>query len=325
VHRLGGVQAQDFEATLWSLGRRTGERRAAVLARFEAGEFVRTHALRQTWHFVHRDDLTRVQAATAHRVQRLNAPYYLQQGLDGPVLARAGDVIRAVTTAGPATRAEVGAGLSAAGIDVSGLRLGFVMMWAELECLVVSGPLRGKQHTYVSWPDPALPERAEAVAWLVRRFFASHGPATPDDFAAWSSLTRTQTREALAVLPAEHARVDGVDYVWFGDAVADAWASPQVELLNGYDEYVSGVNAEGKRRLDRARLVRRRPNWPIGLVTVDGQLAGNWRRTNGRSGVVVDVLPLRPFARGEATALDAAASAYGDFLGVPVDLRLLPP
>jgi hypothetical protein len=119
--------------------------------------------------------------------------------------------------------------------------------------------------------------------------------------------------------------VDGVDYVWFGDAVADAWASPQVELLNGYDEYVSGVNAEGKRRLDRARLVRRRPNWPIGLVTVDGQLAGNWRRTNGRSGVVVDVLPLRPFARGEATALDAAASAYGDFLGVPVDLRLLPP
>jgi hypothetical protein len=48
VSRLGAVQAQEFEMILWALGRRTGESRGTVLARFEKGEFVRTHALRQT-------------------------------------------------------------------------------------------------------------------------------------------------------------------------------------------------------------------------------------------------------------------------------------
>jgi hypothetical protein len=322
VGRLGAVQAQEFETTLWSLGRRTGEARADVLAQFQRGEFVRTHVLRQTWHFVRRDDLAMAQAATAHRVHQRNALQYRQLGLDDGLLQRSAGVVLEALRDGPLTRSEIGERLAAAGIDASGLRLGVLMMWAELECLVVSGPLVGKQHTYLAWGDTAWPDRAEAAAWLAGQFFGSHGPATVDDFVAWSSLTRTQARQAAAQLPLRSARVDGVECLWSGAVSADGWASPQVELLNGYDEYVSGLSAAGKRWLDREGLWRARAGTPIGVVMVDGQLAGHWRRTTGASRVDVEVLPLRRLTGTELAALERHVAAYGEFLGSPTSLTL---
>lgn len=325
VRRLGAVQAQEFEMTLWSLGRRTGESRERVLGRFERGEFVRVHALRQTWHFVHRDDLTRVQAATAHRVHRLNAGLYRQEGLDTATLARVAGVVEGAVGERPRTRAEIGAALAADGIETTGFRLGLIMMWAELECLVVSGPLDGKRHTYSGWPDRALADPSEASAWLARRFFESHGPATLDDFAAWSSLTKGQANEAVAGSALRHAEVGGVACVWLGELSHDPWDSPQVELLNCYDEYVSGLSARGKQALDRAGLWSQRLGIPNGLVMVDGQLAGHWRRVADGAGVRVEVLALRAFGAGELSALERNAAALGEFVGRPsrVQVRAL--
>lgn len=316
VRRLGAVQAQEFETTLWSLGRRTGESRDSIVARFDQGEFVRTHALRQTWHFVHRDELTAVQSATAHRVHRLSSSLYRQLGLDDATLRRAGDVVVAALAGGPLSRSAVGARLAADGIEATGLRLGVLMMWAELECIVVSGPLEGKRQTYVLWPDRAVPDRWEATLRLARNFLASHGPATVDDLASWASMTRGQARDAIADLPVERVEVEGLELLCLGDAGADAWSSPQVELLNGYDEYVSGLSPGGKRWLDMGGLRRDRLGAPIGLVVVDGQLAGHWRRSADRSRVAVEAVLLRSFSSAELDALERQVVAYGDFLGV---------
>jgi hypothetical protein len=325
VRRLGAVQAQDFEPTLWSLGRRTGQSRAEVLRQFEAGEFVRTHALRQTWHVVHAYDLTTIQAATAHRVHRANAAVYRQEGLDADVLARAAEVITRAVADGPVTRVRMGERLSAVGFDVAGFRLGILMMWAELECLVASGPLAGRRQTYAAWPTGPRPDRGQSIVTLARRFFTSHAPATLADFTSWSSLTLTEAREATAGLPLARATVAGVECLWLDDAGADPWDTPQVELLNGYDEYISGVSAAGKRWLDRAGLARGRPGTPISAVMVDCQLAGHWRRSAGQGEAVLDVLPLRRFRHAEQLALEGAADAYGRFLGAAVTVRLRPP
>lgn len=324
VARLGAVQAQEFELTLWSLGRRTGEPYAAVLAAFTRGDYVRTHTLRQTWHVVHRDDLTTVQAATAPRVHQRNASTYRQEGLDPATLARAADVVVAAAAAGPVTRAQVAEQLAAAGIEAARFRLGFLLMWAELECLIVSGPMVGRQHTYVAWPDRTLPDRTEAITRLAQRYFSSHGPASEADFVAWSSLTRTEARRAMAEVGVERMTVAGVEHCWLGDIGADAWASPQVELLNGYDEYVSGLGPAGKRRLGRAGLAVAAPGLPNGLVIVDGQLAGHWRRTPASERLDVEVVALRPFDDAEQEALARSAQAYGDFVGLPADVSVRP-
>ncbi len=55
------------------------------------------------------------------------------------------------------------------------LGMGFVLMHAELECLVVSGPIKGKQHTYALLeervpPQPAK-EKDEALADARRALF----------------------------------------------------------------------------------------------------------------------------------------------------------
>ena len=316
------MQAQDFEPTLWSIGRRTGESRTEVLAQFDAGAFVRVHALRQTWHVVHRDDLVRVQAATAPRVHRANAAMYRQEGLDQHTLSRAAAVISGVVEEGPATRAVIRDRLSAAGFELTGFRLGILMMWAELECLVASGPRVGGRHTYVGVPQIPAPDRASSIVALAERYFFSHGPATIADFTAWSSLTVAEARTALEGLPIERATVAGAECLWLGDSGAHRWDTPQVELLNGYDEYVSGLSAAGKRWLDGAGLVQGRPGTPIGLLVVDGQLAGHWRRTLGRAEVLLNVLLLRAFDDAEQAALQLSADGYGAFLGVPARVRL---
>lgn len=325
VRRLGAVQAQEFEATLWSLARRTGEARATVLGQYEVGEIVRTHTLRQTWHFVHRDDLETAQAATAHRVHLSNGPLYREAGLDDRSLRAAADVVLEVLADGPATRTEIGARLGGAGFPSSGLGLGTVMMWVELECLVASGPLRGTQHTYARWPGgDGPPDPDEVATTLAERYFASHGPTGIDDFMAWSSLTKTQARAAIDGLPLQRAAFDDVEQLWLGDLDLRPWESPQVELLNGYDEYISGLGPKAKRWLDRAGLARGRPGTPIGVVTVDGQLTGHWRRRPAASRVDVEVLLLRDLTPAEADALERNADAYGGFLGLPSRLRVLP-
>ncbi len=324
VRRLGAVQAQEFETTLWSLGRRTGESRAEVLAQFSQGEFVRTHALRQTWHFVHRDDLTTAQAATAHRVHRSNLAQYRREGLEGPTLSKAARVVTDAVGDGPQTRARIRQRLDTAGIPTTGFRLGILLMWAELQCLVVSGPPEGRQQTYVAFPDRSLPDREEATVRLAERYFSSHGPATLDDFTAWSSLTKTAARQALAALPMQSERVGDADWLWLGEPSDAPWAAPQVELLNTYDEYVSGLSAAGKRWLDHAGLWAERSGTPIGVVTVDGQLAGHWRRVATAKRVDVDVLPLRSFSRAERAALTANAETYGEFLRLRASVHLRP-
>jgi hypothetical protein len=73
VRLLGCVQSQEYAHALWSLGMRTsGLTAAGVQAEFDRGEFLRTHILRPTWHFVAPADIRWVLELTAPRVQKVN-------------------------------------------------------------------------------------------------------------------------------------------------------------------------------------------------------------------------------------------------------------
>src|SRR4029077_19609211 len=94
---------------------------------------------------------------------------------------------------------------------------------AELDGVICSGALRGKQHTHALLeervpPAPSL-NRDEAVAELVCRYFASHGPATLHDFAWWSGLTVADGRRGLEAHGGRFVseRVAGLTY-WFASS-----------------------------------------------------------------------------------------------------------
>jgi Winged helix DNA-binding domain len=205
------------------------------------------------------------------------------------------------------TRKEIGAVL---GTD--GLRLGLLVMHAELEAVICSGPPRGNQHTYALLDERAPRARRldgeEALAELTLRYFTGHGPATAKDLAAWASLTVTDVTRGLDAVAdrLERTEVDGRVY-WYAEPPPRRAAPPAAYLLQTYDEYVMGY---GETRGDRLLFAP-----PV----LDGpDLVGRWKRTIGRDGVTVEATLDRPV---DEARLRAAAQRYGRYLGLPVTLR----
>ena len=79
--------------------------------------------------------------------------------------------------------------------------LSHLMLRAELDGVVCSGPMRGKQYSWALLdervpPTPSI-DREAAEAELVDRYFTSHGPALLSDFVWWSGLTMAAARRGL--------------------------------------------------------------------------------------------------------------------------------
>ncbi len=227
VRLLGCVQSQEYAHALWSLGMRTsGLTAAGVQAEFDRGDFLRTHILRPTWHFVAPADIRWVLELTAPRVQKLNQTIYRQHGLDQATLDRGVAVIAEELEGGQhRTRAELAQALAERGLVSQGIGLAYVVMNAELEGVICSGPVRGAQQTYALL-DERVPHSADVggdIAELARRFFLGHGPASIQDLARWSSLTIGQCRDAVEAVKdrLDCVTVEGVE-LWFGPRDASA-------------------------------------------------------------------------------------------------------
>ena len=332
VRWLGAVQSQDHPGAKWALALRTRDADDAALDRaFDAGAFLRTHVMRPTWHYVAPQDFRWLLALTGPRVHAMNAGVYRMLELDAALFRRAhARFTRALRDGRALTRLELAAELQGARIEATGQRLAYVVMHAELDGLLCSGPMRGKQHTYMLLeervaPAPAL-AREEALGLLVLRYFTSHGPATAHDFAWWSGLTVTDARAGIALVGSALTRVplDGKDY-WTADPTPPPKADgPRVHLLPNYDEHVVAYRNHAH-TLDPATADarRRRTDGPLAvhLVARDGLVVGGWRRTVEKGTAVVSVDLVETLRRPERTALRRAADDYGRFLGAPVALR----
>jgi hypothetical protein len=64
------------------------------------GTILRTHTLRPTWHFVHRDDLRWLLALSASRIHQGNAGMYRQTGLDAAEGAKSNRVLAGAVAGG---------------------------------------------------------------------------------------------------------------------------------------------------------------------------------------------------------------------------------
>lgn len=328
VRWLVAVQAQDYVGAKWALGLRmqtaTDKR---IEQAFDDGAILRTHLMRPTWHFVAPADIRWLLALTAPRVHAVNAFMYRKLELDESTLKRGQAVlVKALQKAGPLTRAEVRAVFQKSGIVTEGgLRLGYLLMAAELDGLICSGARRGKQFTYALLADRAPQAqtlgREEALAELAGRYFPSRGPVTVQDFAKWSGLTLTDARRGLEAVKArlEHKRVDGQEY-WFATPLAlDTAISPSAHLLSIYDEYVSSYKDRGAMGEAEVRAqLKALGNDLSSIIVVEGQIVGTWKRTIRSDGVIVQTNPLTRLTRAKNRAIVLAAQRYGEFLELPV-------
>jgi hypothetical protein len=256
------------------------------------------------------------------------AARWRQLEIDEDVVARAGAAFRAALAGGHyLTRPELGEVLRAAGIAPDGQRLPHLLMTAEVDGLIASGPRRGKQFTYALLeeraPGSRVLERTAAVAELTRRYFRSHGPAQVQDFVWWSGLTAADARTGVELAGAalDHEVIDGKEYWFDAEAGPAGTATAGAHLLANFDEYTVAYR-------DRAAVVHDdRPFDPAifsfgsilsNVVIVGGRVRGSWRRTFVRDGVHVEVRLLERLTPAEESAVEEAGDRLGRFLGHPV-------
>jgi len=302
-----------------------------VQAAFDAGKIVRTHVLRPTWHFVAAADVRWLLELTAPRVRAISLPYNRKHGLDAATLRKSRRVIEKQLAGGAQrTREELGTALTDAGLPAQGEALTLQMIAAELDAVIVSGAVRGKQHTYALLEErvPAAPKRTrdEALAELSLRYLQSHGPALPQDLAWWSGLTIADAKRGIAACgkAVEATEVDGKQYFFTPAPRRLKLTSPVVHLLPNYDEQLIAYRFRGNAVLpDVAPRVGPGDGIFSGnLLLIDGLLAGGWRRELGKSHVHVTVRPLRKLTAAETRALKAAAGRYAGFVQLTLKLSV---
>ncbi len=303
VGRHLAVQAQEFWPALWGLSRRVAEGRrpdaAAARRAFDDGEFLRTHVLRPTWHVVRRDDVRWLLELSAPRVAVANAHPIKLFEVDARFDA-ATDVLAAAVEAGPRTRAELAAALTDRGMAAANLQLGYLLMRAELDRALISGPVRGRQQTYAAFDARATPgygplgasfDRDAALAELVRRYLATRAYATVKDMSWWSGMTMRDIRHGLDLLGAEVVAVPGAgqlagltlwrraDVVPPERAAAGSGRRPEVDLLQAYDELFVSFSESRRVVVDPRTDATDRLGAAIHVVAVDGRVAGRWKWT----------------------------------------------
>lgn len=292
---------------------------------FAKGAILRTHLLRPTWHLVTPADIRWLLALTGPRVQALNAYMYRKLEMDNAFFNRSNAaLVKALQGEKQLTRVELASELQQAGIDTAGeLRMGYILMRAELEGIICSGARRGKQFTYALLEERAPQvkrlDREEALVELVRRYFTSRGPATMKDFVVWSGLTMADVKKGIDMLkPAlEHEVVDGQTY-WFTDAaLPKSGSSKNAHLLPIYDEYVMGYKDRSAilGLLEKENLTGSSIAFD-NIIVIDSMLVGSWKRTLSKKEVLVETNFNVPLTKTQKQAVAADVERFGKFLGL---------
>ncbi|MDX6326551.1 MAG: hypothetical protein QOK15_2905, partial [Nocardioidaceae bacterium] len=321
---LTASQAQDLLPGRWSLAQRCSDKGtggvtdAAVAQALDDGRLLRTHVLRPTWHVVRPDALGFLLAATAPRVHRASSSMNRQVGVDDELMRAVRPVLEARLVQSHATRAQVASALADAGIAADGVRLAHVLMYAELEGWICSGRRQGSLQTYAlvaeRLPDAGPVDREEALVRLASAYFASRGPATVRDLAAWASLTLTEARRAIAALGDEVEELDVAGRTFLvarGSAPPPRREGPTVHLVQTYDEIVSSY-PESRETVGGGRVLERERTAYTHAVLLDGRLLGRWRYRRGGDGrpASVETRLVRDLTGDEHDGIDAEVRRF---------------
>ena len=327
VRWMGAVQAQEFHAAKWALALRMREATSAsVQEAYDRGEILRTHVMRPTWHFVTPEDIRWLLELTAPRVHLRCGPNYRKYEVDDAIYKKARRVLVKVLQGGKhLTRAELKAALNRAGIDANDtVRMAHIMLRAELDGLVCSGALRGKQFTYTLLEErvPVVPaiSRDEALAELTRRYFTSHGPATMQDFVWWSGLTTVDARRGIELAGDQITTLKLPDTVyWTGSLPRTAGSTLPPNPGSDRDRRSSIVRANFLPAFDEYNVAYKKRELPtLGpTVVVNGRTIGTWTAEIGRDSVLIRVTTAHDLNQSHKRLLKQAADSYGSYIGAP--------
>jgi len=203
------------------------------------------------------------------------------------------------------------------------VRMGHILIRAELDRVVCSGPRIGKQFTYTLFDERVSAtktiDRDEALARLTRLYLQSHGPATLQDFVWWSGLSTADAKRGLELVERSLEKVTIGEKVYQSiqsDAVS-AHSSTAAHLLPVFDEYFVAYK---DREIVFGPPDGRASGDTLGpAVVINGVAAGIWKRTNDKKSIEVNFT--RALRKTERVVVDEAVARYAEFLGLEHSFR----
>lgn len=327
VQWMGAMQAQEYAMAKWAIGLRLiNSTESQVEKAFNEGKILRTHLMRPTWHFVSPDDIRWLLMLTAPRVHAANAYMGRQLELDKKFLSKTNAILEKALVGGKnLTRTSLEKILTQNKIKMEvpkphtkGMRLAYIMMYAELEQLVCSGPREGKQFTYALLDErvPTVKKitRDEALAKLANQYFTSRGPATVQDFSYWSGLT---VKDAIAGADTlgpkfEREKMDGQDYIFLQPSSKNKTKLDTTFLMPDYDEY--GMSYKDRSALAVQKIKGPRPSIVFNrMLVIDGRIEGTWQRTFNKKSTEVTLVPFSPLSKVKDQKVQKAIKRYISF------------
>jgi len=325
VRYMVALQAQEYAMARWAIGLRLPDiTDADVEKAFNEGHILRTHIMRPTWHFVAPEDIRWMVALTAPRVNAINAFMYRKCEIDIKTFSRCNDIlIKSLEGGKHLTRQALKTELDKEIITGDGVRLSCLMMKAELDGIICSGPRDGKQFTYALMDErvpatkPLSPE--ESLITLTKRYFTSRGPAQIQDFVMWSGLTVKDARMGISELPDEfiHENFEGKIYIHRPDFLPDSKKLQSTFLMPDYDEYgMSYKDRSAIFSLPPTILKNSKLNIPYNrMIVVDGQIVGSWKRTIKNKELVIETELFKPINKRQQKEVNSAIRKYSTFIG----------
>lgn len=323
VSYMAAIQGQEYAMAKWALALRMQDTSESEIEKaLDEGRILRTHLLRSTWHLVAQDDIRWMLDITAPRVIKTNAFMYRKCELDQAIFNKCNAILEQLLRDNNyLTRDAIKQEFQTNGIDGDGLRISLIMIQAELEGIICSGPRQGNQFTYAlideRAPNAKRLSREEALYELCLRYFKSRGPASVKDLTTWSSLTIKEAKEGLSMIEKDFEKtvIDGVEYYYPPDI--PSIKDKQLDfLMPDYDEYGMGYkdrsvliepgSSGNKKQFDR-------------VVIVNGMIAGSWKRTLKKDSVLLDLQLFEPYKITDQS-IQSAIEKYSKFLERKVEL-----
>jgi len=322
INYYGAMQSQDWAMAKWALGLRLPHLKDKDLEeKYNAGKILRTHFLRPTWHFISPKDLRWMQALTSTRVRQANASQIRKLDVNPKLILKTEKIIaNALRDKNYQTRDELNLVFEKNKIKADQLQLVYILMHAELEALICSGPRKGKQFTYAlveeRVPATKALSREAALKKLTNIYFNSRGPATVYDYSWWSSLTLKDAREGIEMLGTgfEKEIIEGKEYIFKPAPVPDLKGKQTTFLIPDFDEY--GISYKD-------RSLYHHPKWKetesmtnadyFHAIAVDGYFGGTWNRKTVKNKMTAEVHPFQSLSQTQKKKVQKAMIAFNAF------------
>jgi hypothetical protein len=331
VSRMGAIQAQDFAMSKWAIGSRLPDSAEKEIEDdLDNGEIIRTHLLRPTWHLVSADDIYWMLDLTAPQIKILMRSWNKGLELDGKIFAKCNLLLENALSGGKfLTREELMTILNKNKIATTENRSAIIMMNAELEGLVGSGPSKNKKQTYALLSEKVSEKkkynRDESLAKLARRYFTSHCPATLKDFIWWSGLSVSDARNALEMVKSDFiSEIIGTQTYWFSSSFIQIKNNnSSAYLLSAFDEFIiSYKDRSASISSDNQMKAFTRNGIFRPVIVIDGQVTGIWKRSIKNDMVIIETDFFKPHDKKLKKLIEKAADKYGKFLDKKAEINI---